>query len=78
MWQLSMLYDHSCKILYIQIEKLMKYLKAEKACRTDLEMYVAVINAQKNTLENDTDKIRNELKEGEYTVNSDIFARVLF
>ena len=44
MWQLSMLYDHSCKILYIQIEKLMKYLKAEKACRTDLEMYVAVIN----------------------------------
>ena len=42
----------------------MKYLKAEKACRTDLEMYVAVINAQKNTLENDTDKIRNELKEG--------------
>ena len=45
----------------------MKYLKAEKACRTDLEMYVAVINAQKNTLENDTDKIRNELKEGENT-----------
>ena len=44
MWQLLMLYDHSCKILYIQIEKLMKYLKAEKACRTDLEMYVAVIN----------------------------------
>ena len=47
-----------------QIEKLMKYLKAEKECRTDLEMYVAVISAQKNTLENDTDKIRNEMKEG--------------
>ena len=44
MWQLLMLYDHSCKILYIQIEKLMKYLKVEKACGTDLEMYVAVIN----------------------------------
>ena len=27
-----------------RFEKLMKYLKAEKACRTDLEMYVAVIN----------------------------------
>ena len=45
MWQLLMLNDHSCKILYIQIEKLMKFLiKAEKACCTDLEMYVAVIN----------------------------------
>ena len=44
----------------------MKYLKAEKECRTDLEMYVAVISAQKNTLENDTDKIRNEMKEGWY------------
>ena len=44
MRQLSMLYDHSCKILYIQIETLMKYLKTEKACRSDLEMYVAVIN----------------------------------
>ena len=42
----------------------MKYLKAEKACRADLEMYVGVINAQKNTLESDTDKIRNEMKEG--------------
>ena len=38
------IHEHSCKILYIQIEKLMKYLKAEKACQTDLEMYVAVIN----------------------------------
>ena len=47
MWQLSMLHDHSCKILFIQIEKLMKYLlKAEKACRTDLEMYVAVTNVK--------------------------------
>ena len=44
MWQSLILYDHSCKILYIQIEKLMKYLKAEKGCQTDLEMYVAVIN----------------------------------
>ena len=44
MWQSLMLYDHSCKILYIQIEKLMKYLKVEKACGTDLEMNVAVIN----------------------------------
>ena len=51
---------------FFQIEKLMKYLKAEKDCRTDLEMYVAVLSAQKNTLETDTDKIRNEMKEGWY------------
>jgi Rab GTPase-binding effector protein 1 len=42
----------------------MKYLKAEKASRTDLEMYVAVLSTQKNVLQDDNDKTRNELKEG--------------
>ena len=51
----------------------MKYLKAEKDCRTDLEMYVAVLSAQKNTLETDTDKIRNEMKEGWCPVNIRIY-----
>jgi len=39
-------------------------LKAEKASRTDLEMFVAVINTQKNAMGDENDKIRNELKEG--------------
>ncbi|XP_060582022.1 rab GTPase-binding effector protein 1-like [Ruditapes philippinarum] len=46
-----------------KIQQLMKYLKAEKASRTDLEMYVAVLSTQKNVLQDDNDKTRNELKE---------------
>lgn len=46
-----------------KIEKLMKYLKAEKASRMDLEMYVAVLTTQKNVLQDETDKLRNELSE---------------
>lgn len=42
----------------------MKYLKAEKASRTDLEMFVAVINTQKNAIQDEADNIRSELKEG--------------
>ncbi|XP_052246058.1 rab GTPase-binding effector protein 1-like isoform X2 [Dreissena polymorpha] len=46
-----------------KIEKLIKYLKAEKASRTDLEMFVAVINTQKATMQDENDKLRNELNE---------------
>lgn len=42
----------------------MKYLKAEKAARIDLEMYVAVLTTQKNVLQEDTEKVRKELHEG--------------
>lgn len=42
----------------------MKYLKAEKASRTDLEMFVAVLSTQKNVLQDESDKTRVELKEG--------------
>lgn len=46
-----------------KIQQLLKYLKAEKASRTDLEMFVAVLNTQKNVLQDEMDKTRNELKE---------------
>ncbi|KAK7487813.1 hypothetical protein BaRGS_00020954 [Batillaria attramentaria] len=46
-----------------KVEKLMKIVKAEKAARTDLEMYVAVLTTQKNVLQEDTDKVRKELHE---------------
>ncbi|KAL4223722.1 growth factor [Mactra antiquata] len=46
-----------------KIQQLYKYLKAEKASRTDLEMFVAVINTQKNALQDEADNIRSELKE---------------
>ncbi|XP_076452768.1 rab GTPase-binding effector protein 1-like isoform X2 [Babylonia areolata] len=46
-----------------KLEKVMKIVKAEKAARTDLEMYVAVLTTQKNVLQEDTDKVRKELHE---------------
>ncbi|XP_025090931.1 rab GTPase-binding effector protein 1-like isoform X1 [Pomacea canaliculata] len=46
-----------------KVDKLMKYLKAEKAARIDLEMYVAVLTTQKNVLQEDTEKVRKELHE---------------
>jgi hypothetical protein len=49
----------------VQVDKLMKIVKAEKAARVDLEMYVAVLTTQKNVLQEDTDKVRKELHEGE-------------
>ncbi|XP_077338520.1 rab GTPase-binding effector protein 1 isoform X1 [Lithobates pipiens] len=39
------------------------YLEAEKSCRTDLEMYVAVLNTQKSVLQEDAEKLRKELHE---------------
>ena len=41
-------------------------LETEKASRTDLEMYVAVLNTQKNVLTEDADKLRLQLGEGMY------------
>ncbi|XP_053376011.1 rab GTPase-binding effector protein 1-like isoform X2 [Mercenaria mercenaria] len=46
-----------------KIQQLLKYLKVEKASRVDLEMYVAVLSTQKNVLQDESDKTRNELKE---------------
>ncbi|XP_064461004.1 rab GTPase-binding effector protein 1-like isoform X2 [Ornithodoros turicata] len=38
-------------------------LQAEKASRSDLEMYVAVLNTQKAVMQDDMDKLRKELQE---------------
>lgn len=43
----------------------MKYLKAEKASRKDLEMYVAVLSTQKNVYEEEADKLKKDLDDGE-------------
>uniref|UniRef100_A0ABM0LU26 Rab GTPase-binding effector protein 1-like n=1 Tax=Saccoglossus kowalevskii TaxID=10224 RepID=A0ABM0LU26_SACKO len=44
-----------------RVRELNHYLEAEKASRTDLEMYVAVLNTQKNVLQGEADKLRSEL-----------------
>ena len=49
-----------------QVKELNHYLEAEKSCRTDLEMYVAVLNTQKSVLQEDAEKLRKELHEGKY------------
>ncbi|XP_022339951.1 rab GTPase-binding effector protein 1-like isoform X2 [Crassostrea virginica] len=44
-----------------RIKELLKYLKAEKASRKDLEMYVAVLSTQKNVFEEEADKLKKDL-----------------
>lgn len=44
-----------------RISELMKYLKAEKASRKDLEMYVAVLSTQKKVYEEEADKLKKDL-----------------
>jgi Rab GTPase-binding effector protein 1 len=51
------------------VKELNHYLEAEKSCRTDLEMYVAVLNTQKSVLQEDAEKLRKELHEGKYTLH---------
>ncbi|RUS84817.1 hypothetical protein EGW08_007432 [Elysia chlorotica] len=46
-----------------KVEKLFLYLKAEKAARTDLEMYVAVLSTQKGVVQEDADRVSEELQE---------------
>lgn len=47
-----------------QMKELNHVLEAEKSCRTDLEMYVAVLNTQKSVLQEDAEKLRRELHDG--------------
>ncbi|CAL1528515.1 unnamed protein product [Lymnaea stagnalis] len=49
--------------LHEKVEKLYSILKAEKAARTDLEMYVAVLSTQKCVLQDDADRVSAQLKE---------------
>lgn len=51
-------------IFVFQVKELNHVLEAEKSCRTDLEMYVAVLNTQKSVLQEDAEKLRKELHEG--------------
>ncbi|CAH1232876.1 RABEP1 [Branchiostoma lanceolatum] len=44
-----------------RVRELNHYLEVEKSSRTDLEMYVAVLNTQKTVLQEDADKLRSEL-----------------
>lgn len=46
-----------------KMKEMNHYLEAEKSCRTDLEMYVAVLNTQKSVLQEDAEKLRKELHE---------------
>ncbi|MEE6469918.1 hypothetical protein FKM82_008813 [Ascaphus truei] len=46
-----------------KVTELNHYLETEKSCRTDLEMYVAVLNTQKSVLQEDAEKLRKELHE---------------
>lgn len=48
----------------LQVKELNHVLEAEKSCRTDLEMYVAVLNTQKSVLQEDAEKLRRELHDG--------------
>lgn len=41
-------------------------MKAEKASRKDLEMYVAVLSTQKNVYEEEADKLKKDLDDGEH------------
>lgn len=46
-----------------KVKELNHNLEAEKACRTDLEMYVSVLNTQKSVLQEDNDTLRKHLHE---------------
>lgn len=48
------------------MKELNHVLEAEKSCRTDLEMYVAVLNTQKSVLQEDAEKLRKELHDGTF------------
>ncbi|XP_078362497.1 rab GTPase-binding effector protein 1-like isoform X2 [Oculina patagonica] len=44
-----------------KVKELNQYLESERSSRTDLEMYVAVLNTQKGVLQEDAEKLRKEL-----------------
>jgi len=44
-----------------ELKEAHKYFESEKSARTDLEMYVAVLNTQKTVLQEDSDKLKREL-----------------
>ena len=59
--RLSRRYFCFCK----QFRALSSVLEAEKTSRSDMELYVAVLNKQKNVMQEDNDVMRDELREGQ-------------
>ena len=55
---------HVIVVRSFQVRELHLSLQTEKSSRTDLEMYVNVLNAQKATLAEETDRLRLQLKQG--------------
>ncbi|XP_048582683.1 rab GTPase-binding effector protein 1 isoform X2 [Nematostella vectensis] len=53
--------EHDSEELEEKVKELSQYLESERSARTDLEMYVAVLNTQKGVLQEDAEKLRNEL-----------------
>ena len=62
----------------LQVDSLMKIIKSEKAARADLEMFVAVLTTQRNVLQDEADKVKQELLEGEQLVICRKFLFTLF
>uniref|UniRef100_A0A8C7K4P5 Rabaptin, RAB GTPase binding effector protein 1 n=1 Tax=Oncorhynchus kisutch TaxID=8019 RepID=A0A8C7K4P5_ONCKI len=61
--KLTMAEDRVKELEASKVKELNHVLEAEKSCRTDLEMYVAVLNTQKSVLQEDAEKLRKELHE---------------
>ncbi|XP_026109427.1 rab GTPase-binding effector protein 1-like isoform X4 [Carassius auratus] len=61
--KLSSTEDRVKELEAAKVKELNHVLEAEKSCRTDLEMYVAVLNTQKSVLQEDAEKLRKELHE---------------
>ncbi|XP_043095896.1 rab GTPase-binding effector protein 1 isoform X1 [Puntigrus tetrazona] len=61
--KLSSSQDRVKELEAAKVKELNHVLEAEKSCRTDLEMYVAVLNTQKSVLQEDAEKLRKELHE---------------
>lgn len=60
------------------MKELNHVLEAEKSCRTDLEMYVAVLNTQKSVLQEDAEKLRKELHDGTFSSSLYMVAMCLY
>jgi len=57
------------------MKELQENLQREKSSRTDLEMYVAVLNTQKNILSDDVDKLRMQLNDGDLIT---VFSQLIY
>lgn len=51
-----------------KFREMKKTIDCERSARTDLEMYVNVLNTQKGVLQEDSDKLKRELHNGELNV----------